>query len=80
LFKDDRLNEISNPFLPNNLSNGIRPSSSSPMVIANGNHPTIPNPTSHPMNNGNHSIRNAFSHNPLNILERYFNLIRKIFF
>jgi hypothetical protein len=50
------------------------------MVIANGNHPTIPNPTSHPMNNGNHSIRNAFSHNPLNILERYFNLIRKIFF
>jgi len=72
---DDRSNEIPNPFLTmsnNNLSNGIRPSSSSPMVIANGNHPTIPNNISHPMNNGNHSIRNAFSHNPLNILERLF--------
>jgi hypothetical protein len=42
------------------------------MVITNGNHPIIPNNVSHSMNNGNNSIRNAFSHNPLNILERYF--------
>lgn len=42
------------------------------MVIANGgNHQTIPNNIPHSMNNGNHSIRNAFSHNPLNILERF---------
>jgi C-terminal processing protease CtpA/Prc len=67
---DDRSNESSNPFLPNHVSNGIRPSSSSPMVITNGNHPIIPNNVSHSMNNGNNSIRNAFSHNPLNILER----------
>jgi len=61
----------------NNLSNGIRTSSSSPMVAANGNHHTISHNVSHPMNNGNHSIRNAFSHNPLNLLERYFDLIKK---
>jgi hypothetical protein len=46
------------------------------MVIANGNHHTIPNNIPHSMNNGNQSIRNAFSHNPLNILERYFNKIK----
>ncbi len=84
VFLDDRTTEIPNPFSTisnNNLSNGIRPSSSSPMVIANGNHQTISNNISHSTNNGNHSIRNAFSHNPLNILERYFNLIKKkIFF
>jgi hypothetical protein len=71
-FKDERSNESSNIYLPTHVSNGIRPSSSSPMVIANGNHPTIPNNIPHSMNNGNNSIRNAFSHNPLNILERYF--------
>ncbi|CAF0809334.1 unnamed protein product [Rotaria sp. Silwood1] len=70
---DDRSQEISNPFSTmsnNNLPNGIRPSSSSPMVIANGTHHSLSNNTYHSMNNGNHSIRNAFSHNPLNILER----------
>ncbi|CAF0851499.1 unnamed protein product [Adineta steineri] len=71
---DDRSQDISNqPFSStstNNLSNSIRPSSSSPMVAANGNHHTISAGTSHTINNGNHSIRNAFSHNPLNILER----------
>jgi hypothetical protein len=49
------------------------------MVIANGNHQTIPNNIPHSMNNGNNSIRNAFSHNPLNILERYFHFLRKNF-
>ncbi len=53
------------------------------MVTANGNHHTISNNNiTHTMNNGNHSIRNAFSHNPLNILERYFSkkdLLFKIF-
>jgi hypothetical protein len=40
-----------------NSSNGIRPSSSSSMVMSNGN---------------NHqALRNAFSHNPLNTLEKY---------
>lgn len=53
------------------LTNGIRPSSSSPMVTANGNHHPMPTNTSYPATNGNHTIRNAFSHNPLNILERY---------
>ena len=53
------------------LTNGIRPSSSSPMVTANGNHHPMPTNTSYPTTNGNHTIRNAFSHNPLNILERY---------
>ncbi|CAF1948510.1 unnamed protein product [Rotaria magnacalcarata] len=70
---DDRSQEISNPFSTmsnNNLSNGIRPSSSSPMVIANGNHHPLPNNGYHSMNTEHHSIRNAFSHNPLNILER----------
>lgn len=62
---DDRSNEMTNT-----LSNGMRPSSSTPMVTANGNHPIIPNNTmSQTMTNGNHSIRNAFSHNPLNLLE-----------
>lgn len=64
----------------NNLSNGngIRPSSSSPMVIANGTHHNqLPNNQYHTMNNGHHSIRNAFSHNPLTILERYFHDIKR---
>ena len=39
---------------------GIRQSSSSPIGIPNGN---------------NHTIRNAFSHNPLNISERYLLLL-----
>jgi hypothetical protein len=45
------------------------------MVIANGNHPTISNNIPHSMNNGHHGIRNAFSHNPLNILERLRNFL-----
>lgn len=63
---DDRSNELTST-----LSNGMRPSSSTPMVTANGNHPIMTNNTmSHnTMTNGNHSIRNAFSHNPLNLLE-----------
>ncbi|CAF4515977.1 unnamed protein product, partial [Rotaria magnacalcarata] len=40
------------------------------MVIANGNHHPLPNNGYHSMNTEHHSIRNAFSHNPLNILER----------
>jgi hypothetical protein len=73
---DDRPQERLNQFstMPNNhltaVTNGIRPSSSSPMVAANGNHPVAPNNVAHSMNNGNHTIRNAFSHNPLNLLER----------
>jgi hypothetical protein len=39
-----------------NSSNGIRPSSSSSMAISNGN---------------NQTLRNAFSHNPLNGSEKY---------
>ena len=71
---DDRSQDMPNGFstMPNTgLSNGIRPSSSSPMVIANGNHHAVPSNVPHTMNNGNHAIRNAFSHNPLNLLERY---------
>jgi C-terminal processing protease CtpA/Prc len=41
LHYDDRSNEMSNPFSTNNLHSGIRPSSSSPMVIPNGNHPIM---------------------------------------
>lgn len=78
---DDRSQERLNPFsnmsnnhLSNNLSNGIRPSSSSPMVIANGNHhpSTMTTNLPHSMTNGTQSIRNAISQNPINPMERYF--------
>jgi len=42
-----------------NSSNGIRPSSSSSMVASNGDH---------------HTLRNAFSHNSINPLEKYFEI------
>ncbi|CAF1605689.1 unnamed protein product, partial [Adineta ricciae] len=75
---DERTQDFSTqPFTSmsnHNLSNGIRPSSSSPMVTTNGNHynhhPMSATNITHANTNGNHTIRNAFSHNPLNILER----------
>ncbi|CAF1003693.1 unnamed protein product, partial [Didymodactylos carnosus] len=70
-------NGVSNNHHHHRLQSSMRPSSSSPMVIAQTDGINQPQyqiqqeyQTSTNNNNQNATIRNAFSHNPLNILER----------